>query len=290
MTKIKDSELIISPDGTIYHLKLHPENLAEDIIVVGDPGRVPEISSLFDKIEFKVLNRELCTHTGYFNNKRISVVSTGMGPDNIDIVMNELDALVNVDLVKREPKDKHTTLNIVRLGTSGALQGDLAVDSFLMSEYGLGLDGMLHFYKASKDVCDQEMAAAFIQHSQWAENLPQPYFVKSSQKLMKKLGDGFQKGITATAPGFYGPQGRKIRLELAYPDINDKLETFRYNNLRICNLEMETSALYGLGAMLGHETLTVCVLIANRVSKQFSLDYKKPVRELVGKVLERMSS
>ncbi len=288
MTKIKESELIISPDGSIYHLKLHPENLAENIIVVGDPGRVPEISALFDSIEFKVLNRELCTHTGYFNNKRISVVSTGMGPDNIDIVMNELDALVNVDLIKREPKDKHTSLNIIRLGTSGALQGDLEVDSFMMSEYGLGLDGMLHFYKASNDVNDHDMTAAFIKHTQWGKNLPTPYVVKASQKLMDKIGIDFNKGITATAPGFYGPQGRQIRLELAYPDINDKLETFRYNNHRICNLEMETSALYGLGAMLGHETLTICVLIANRVSKQFSQDYKKPVRELVGKVLERI--
>jgi uridine phosphorylase len=287
MTKIKESELIISPNGAIYHLNLHPENLAENIIVVGDPGRVPEISALFDKIECKILHRELCTHTGYFKNKRISVISTGMGPDNIDIVMNELDALVNVDLVKREPKDKHTTLNIVRLGTSGALQGDLAVDSFMMSEYGLGLDGMLHFYKASKNVCDQEMATAFINHTQWGDNLPTPYVVKASNKLLDKLGEGFNKGITATAPGFYGPQGRQIRLELAYPQINDKLETFRYNGHRICNLEMETSALYGLGAMLGHETLTVCVLIANRVSKQFSQDYKKPVRELVEKVLER---
>ncbi|MFZ4740207.1 MAG: nucleoside phosphorylase [Bacteroidales bacterium] len=287
MTKIKESELIISPNGAIYHLNLHPENLAENIIVVGDPGRVPEISALFDKIECKILHRELCTHTGYFKNKRISVISTGMGPDNIDIVMNELDALVNVDLVKREPKDKHTTLNIVRLGTSGALQGDLAVDSFMMSEYGLGLDGMLHFYKASKDVCDYEMATAFINHTQWGDNLPTPYVVKASKKLLDKLGEGFNKGITATAPGFYGPQGRQIRLELAYPQINDKLETFRYNGHRICNLEMETSALYGLGAMLGHETLTVCVLIANRVSKQFSQDYKKPVRELVEKVLER---
>ncbi len=287
MTKIKESELIISPNGAIYHLNLHPENLAENIIVVGDPGRVPEISALFDKIECKILHRELCTHTGYFKNKRISVISTGMGPDNIDIVMNELDALVNVDLVKREPKDKHTTLNIVRLGTSGALQGDLAVDSFMMSEYGLGLDGMLHFYKASKNVCDQEMATAFINHTQWGDNLPTPYVVKASNKLLDKLGEGFNKGITATAPGFYGPQGRQIRLELAYPQINDKLETFRYNGHRICNLEMETSALYGLGAMLGHETLTVCVLIANRVSKQFSQDYKKPVRDLVEKVLER---
>ncbi len=290
MAKIKESELIISPDGTIYHLKLRPENLAKDIILVGDPGRVSEVSSFFDKIEFKVLNRELCTHTGYFNNKRISVISTGMGTDNIDIVMNELDALVNVNLEKREPKGMHTSLNILRLGTSGALQGDLPIDTFLMSEYGLGLDGMLHFYKAAKDVCDKNMTEAFVKHTQWAENLPKPYIIKASQKMMDKLGSDFNRGITATAPGFYGPQGRKVRLELAYPDINDKFETFNYNGHRICNLEMETSALFGLGAMLGHETLTVCVLIANRVSKQFSQDYKKSVRKLVETILERITA
>jgi uridine phosphorylase len=288
MTKIKESELIISPDGSIYHLKLHPENIAENIIVVGDPGRVPEISALFDRIDFKVMNRELCTHTGYFNNKRISVLSTGMGTDNIDIVLNELDALVNIDLEKREPKEKHTSLNIIRIGTSGALQADLPIDSFMMSEYGLGLDGMLHFYKKAEEVCEKEMADAFIKHTNWSSNLPKPYVVKGSQKLMDKLGKDFTKGITATAPGFYGPQGRQVRLELAYPDINEKIETFRYNNHRINNLEMETSALYGLGTMLGHETLTVCVLIANRVSKQFSKDYKKPVKKLIEITLERL--
>ncbi len=288
MEKIKESELIISPDGSIYHLKLHPENIAENIIVVGDPGRVPEISKYFDKIEFKVMNRELCTHTGYYNGKRISALSTGMGTDNIDIVLNELDALVNIDLEKRIPKDKHTSLNIIRIGTSGALQGDLPIDSFMMSEYGLGLDGMLHFYKKATEVCDSEIADAFMKHCNWGSNLPKPYVVKGSELLMNKLGEGFNRGITATAPGFYGPQGRQVRLELAYPDINEKIETFRFNSHRINNLEMETSALYGLGAMLGHQTLTVCVLIANRVSKQFSLDYKKPVKKLVETILDRI--
>lgn len=288
MTKIKESELIISPDGTIYHLKLHPENIAENIIVVGDPGRVPEISANFDKIEFKVMNRELCTHTGYFNNKRISVLSTGMGTDNIDIVLNELDALVNIDLERREPKTTHTSLNIIRIGTSGALQGDLPIDSFMMSEYGLGLDGMLHFYKKSAEVCDDDIAQAFIKHTSWGNNLPKPYVVKGSEMLMSRIGEGFDKGITATAPGFYGPQGREMRLELAYPDINEKIETFNYQGHRINNLEMETSALYGLSAMLGHNALTICVLIANRVSKQFSQDYKRPVKELVRTILERI--
>ncbi len=290
MTKIKESELIISPDGSIYHLKLHPEDIAEDIIVVGDPGRVPEISAYFDKIEFKVMNRELCTHTGYYNGKRISVLSTGMGTDNIDIVINELDALVNIDLQKRELKKEHTSLNIIRLGTSGALQEDLPVDSFMMSEYGLGLDGMLHFYEKSKEVCDKDIANAFINHTNWSENLPKPYVVRGSDILMQKLGKGFSTGITATAPGFYGPQGRQLRLQLAYPDINEKIETFQYNGHRINNLEMETSALYGLGAMLGHQTLTICVLIANRVSKQFSTDYKKPVKKLVETILDRIST
>jgi len=288
MTKIKESELIISPDGSIYHLKLKPENIAENIIIVGDPGRVPEVSAFFDKIELKVINREICTHTGYYNNKRISVLSTGMGTDNIDIVINELDALVNIDFEKREAKEKHTSLNIIRIGTSGALQGDLPVDSFMMSEYGLGMDGMLYFYKNLNNVCDKDMADAFVEHTNWGKDLPKPYFVKGSEILIKKLGEGITKGITATAPGFYGPQGRKLRLELAYPDINDKFETFKYKGYRINNLEMETSALYGLGAMLGHETITVCVLIANRVSKQFSQDYKKPVKQLVQTILDRI--
>jgi len=290
MTKIKASELILSEDKSIYHLRLNPEDLAENVILVGDPGRVPEVSYFFDKIEIKVANREIHTHTGYFNNKRVTVLSTGMGTDNIDIVVNELDALVNIDLEKREPKDTHTSLNLIRLGTSGALQADLNVDEFMVSEYGLGLDGMLYFYEDSKNIIEQELTEAFIKEMNWSNNLPKPYAVKGSEKLLQKIGGGMKKGITATAPGFYGPQGRELRLKLAFPNTNNNIESFSYKGMKINNLEMETSALYGLGKMLGHETLTICVLIANRVTKQFSNDYKKPVKELIEIVLNKITS
>ncbi len=290
MTKIKESELVLAENNTVYHIRARQENVSENIILVGDPGRVPEISSYFEKIDFKMMNREICTHTGYYNNKRVSVISTGMGPDNIDIIMNELDAIFNIDLDKREIKDEHTTLNIIRMGTSGALQSDMEVDTFLMSEYGLGLDGMLHFYKDEKNIFEKEMTEAFIKHTSWADNLPTPYIVKASDMLVEKIGEGLQKGITATAPGFYGPQGRVLRLKLAYPDINSKIETFRFNDKRIANLEMETSALYGLGALLGHETLTICVLIANRVTKKFSTNYKIAMNQLTELVLNRITS
>ena len=289
MKKIKESELVLAENNTVYHIRARQENVSENIILVGDPGRVPEISSYFEKIDFKMMNREICTHTGFYNNKRVSVISTGMGPDNIDIVMNELDAIFNIDLDKREIKEKHTTLNIIRLGTSGALQADLEVDSFLMSEYAIGLDGMLHFYKDDKNIIDKDMTEAFIKHTSWADNLPTPYAVKASAKLADKIGEGLQKGITATAPGFYGPQGRELRLKLAYPNINEKIETFRFNDKRITNLEMETSALYGLGAMLGHETLTICVLIANRVTKKFSSNYKIAMNLLTEMVLNKIT-
>ncbi|MEI6822415.1 MAG: nucleoside phosphorylase [Bacteroidota bacterium] len=290
MTKIKESELVLTENNTVYHIRARQENVSENIILVGDPGRVPEISSYFEKIEFKMMNREICTHTGLYNNKRVSVISTGMGPDNIDIIMNELDAIFNIDLDKREIKDQHTTLNIIRMGTSGALQPDLEVDSFLMSEYGLGLDGMIHFYKDEKNIFENEMTEAFIKHTSWADNLPTPYIVKASDILINKIGEGLNKGITATAPGFYGPQGRELRLKLAYPDINSKIESFRFNDKRIANLEMETSALYGLGAMLGHETLTVCVLVANRVTKTFSTNYKIAMKQLTDLILNRITA
>ncbi len=290
MAKIKESELVLAENNTVYHIRARQENIAENIILVGDPSRVPEISFYFDTIDFKMMNREICTHTGTYNNKRVSVISTGMGPDNIDIVMNEIDAIFNIDLDKREIKDEHTSLNIIRLGTSGALQADLDVDTFIMSEYGLGLDGMIHFYKDEKGIFEKEMTEAFIKHTSWASNLPTPYIVKASDKLVQKIGFDLPKGITATAPGFYGPQGRELRLKLAYPNINSNIETFRYNDKRITNLEMETSALYGLGTMLGHETLTVCVLVANRVTKKFSVDYKPAIKKLTEIVLNRITS
>ncbi|MCK9617855.1 MAG: nucleoside phosphorylase [Lentimicrobiaceae bacterium] len=289
MEKIKESELIINTDGSIYHLSIHPENIADTIIVVGDPGRVEKISSHFQKIEFKKQNRELLTHTGCYNGKRLSVLSTGMGTDNLDIVINELDALVNIDLKKRIPKATHTSLNIIRLGTSGALQADIPVDSFIVSSYGLGLDGLLNFYNYNENINDKAIADAFAAQTGWNENLPYPYVVKASTFLERKIGKGLISGITATASGFYGPQGRVLRIPLAYPEMNRNIENFSYKGQRIVNFEMETSALYGLSAILGHQALTVCAVVANRVSMQFSTHHDKAVDELITLVLERLT-
>jgi Uridine phosphorylase len=289
MEKIKESELVLQPNGNIYHLNLSPENLAHNIIVVGDPGRVPVVSKYFDKIEFQTHNREMHTHTGIFNNKRITVLSTGMGTDNLDIVINELDALVNIDLKERTIKEKHTSLNIVRLGTSGALQADIPVDSLVMSTHGLGLDGLLNFYKDENGIIDKVLTEAFIRQTGWDPNLAKPYVVKCSETLENKMGDGLLKGITATASGFYGPQGRELRLKLAHPDMNEKIENFEFNGHKIVNFEMETSALYGLSALLGHHALTICAIIANRVIKQFSNDHEKIIENLIQLVLQRLT-
>ncbi len=288
MKRLKESELILNPDGSLYHLLLRPEHLAGKIILVGDPQRVPLVSSFFDKVEFKFENREIVTHTGYLNNVRLTVMSTGMGPDNIDIVMNELDALVNVDLNTRTIKEKHTSLDIVRLGTSGALQADIPIDSFAMATHGLGIDGLLHFYKHG-DIGDEKMAGAFEKQVQWPKALPAPYAVKGSESLEAILGEGFIKGITITAPGFYGPQGREIRLKAAYPEMNERISEFRYNDQRIINFEMETSALYAFGKMLGHNTLTVCSILANRINETYSHNPKEATLKLIRLLLGKLS-
>jgi uridine phosphorylase len=286
--KFPESELILSDDGSIYHLRLKPEDIAENIIVVGDPKRVSSVSKYFDTIELVRENRELVTHTGYYNKKRITALSTGMGPDNIDIVINELDAITNIDLKKRTVKGKLKKLNIIRLGTSGALQADIEPGSFVAATHGLGIDGVLNFYHVDEGIFDEDIASAFVRHTKWPNNLARPYVVKGSEKLMKKVAQGFVKGITATAPGFFGPQGRELRMPLAYPMLNDKFETFRCGEHRISNFEMETSALYGLGKLMGHEMLTVCVIIANRVNKKFIKDYKPYMEQLIQTVLERL--
>ncbi len=288
--KIPESELILNPGGSIYHLNLKPEQLGSTVILVGDPQRVEIVSNHFDKVEFKSCNREICTHTGTLNNKRLTVLSTGMGTDNIDIVLNELDALVNVDLNKRVKKDEHTTLNIIRLGTSGALQPDVPLNSFIVSEYGLGLDSVVLYYEKKEEIIEKELTEAFYKFSSWPEDLSKPYIIKGSEKLAEKLGKGFLKGITATSPGFYGPQGRVVRLELAYPNIINSLHNFKYKDKRILNFEMETSALYGLGKMLGHNTLTICVAIANRYRREYNNDYKIAVKKLIETVLERLTT
>jgi uridine phosphorylase len=288
MNKIGDSELILNSDGSVYHLHLKPENIAENVIVVGDQGRVEMISKYFDTIEFKVQSREFVTHTGTFNGKRVTALSTGIGTDNIDIVMNELDAAVNIDLINRVPKTNHTALNVVRIGTSGALQGDIPVDSFVLSTHGLGMDGLLNFYEVDK-VNDAKLEAAFVAHTNWNKRFNTPYIVEGSSELINKLSPGKHLGITATACGFYGPQGRILRLPLQMNDLNEKLTSFNYEGHRITNFEMETSALFGLGKLLGHNTATVCTIVANRIRKEFSKDYKVSVDALIKNVLETLT-
>jgi len=291
MRRIPESQLVLAADGSVYHLRLHPHQLADDVILVGDPNRVALVSSFFDQIEFRVSNRELHTHTGTYKGKRISVLSTGMGPDNIDIVLNELDALANVDLESRSLKTETKSLNLVRLGTSGALQADIPTeDSFVAGKMALGLDGLLYFYKDAAEVIDKDFTEAFRRFTGWSSKLPQPYVVEASQSLLNRLAFDYQHGITATAPGFYGPQGRVIRLAVANEDLNKSMEAFRYSGERITNLEMESSALYGLSRMMGHEALTICVIIANRVSEKFSSNYHPAMQKLIKQTLDRLAA
>lgn len=290
MEKLKDSQLIVNAEGAIYHLNLRPEQIADTIIIVGDPGRVSKISKYFDEIEYQGQNREIMTHTGRIGKMHLTVMSSGMGPDNIDIVLNELDALVNIDLKEKVKKSEHKSLNIVRLGTSGAIQADIPIDSFVMSKYGLGIDGLMNFYETANGILESEMNEALIAHTNWPNDLARPYIVKSSENLAEKIGFDMLQGITATAPGFYGPQGRKLRMGLKYPDLIQRLESFTYNNERILNFEMETSALYGLGRSLGHNVLTVCAVIANRITESYTKDHNPPIEKLIQTLLERLSS
>jgi len=285
---IPATQLVFNDEGAIYHLNLFPEMLADNVILVGDPGRVPMVSKHFDNIEFKRSNREIVTHTGTYKGKRITVLSTGMGTDNIDIVLNELDAVANIDFEKRIPKDEHRTLNLVRVGTSGALQPEIDIDTCVASRYAVGLDGLAYFYKDYKSVIDNEMTNAFIKDMNYPTDLPKPYIVESSTELFNRLSEGFHKGITATSPGFYGPQGRCIRAELNYPNINQDIEKFRYNEWKITNFEMESSALFMLAKILGHNALTICAIAANRVLERFSPNYHPTMEKLIETVLERI--
>lgn len=287
---IPASQLVLNSEGAVYHLNLHPDQLADDVLLVGDPGRVELVASFFDKIEVERQNRELVTRTGYFNGKRITVLSTGMGTDNLDIVMNELDTLVNIDLKTRTPKEEHRTLNLIRLGTCGALQPDIEVeDSYVATRYAIGLDGLIYFYENNREVNEIAMRDAFIEQMDYPKDLPLPYVVGCSNELFDRLAQGYYQGVTATAPGFYGPQGRTLRMRLTYPELNRKIESFSYQGWRVCNFEMESSALYGLGKMMGHNCLTICVAIANRVTEKFATDYHPYVKKLVLNTLERLS-
>lgn len=287
MKPIPESELVLNDDGSIYHLHLHPEQIADTILIVGDQGRVQQISQYFDSIEYQVVNREFVTHTGYIGNKRLTALSTGIGTDNIDIVINELDALVNTNLERRVEKREKKSLNVIRLGTSGALHQDIPVDCYLASTHGMGMDNLLYYY--ANNSFDTEMSEAFQKHANWPKDLSFPYFYKGSDILLKKFGD-LRSGITATAPGFYGPQGRCIRLPFSIPDLHEQLNTFEHKNLKITNFEMETAALYGLGELLGHQCLTICSILANRIQQQYSKDYKKTVSEMIPFVLERLTN
>jgi len=286
MNIIEETELILTPEKKIYHLNLSKEEIAKDIILVGDPARAKLISSKFDHIEYIVKNREFTTYTGNLNKKRITTIATGIGTDNIDIVINELDALVNINFETRTINKKKKSLNLIRLGTSGALQKSVKVDSLLLAAYGLGFDGLAHFYK-NKDVLEEDMSRAFNTHTNWPNKLATPYFVKASMNLLNKFPE-INKGITATASGFYGPQGRELRLTPYINDMHKNMESFKAKDYKITNFEMETSALYYLGKSLGHKTLTICAIIGNRITREYSKDYKKTVEEMVDIVLNRI--
>ena len=287
---IKESELILNRDGSIYHLNLRPEQVADTIILVGDPNRVPRVSAYFDTIEFSTQKREFCTHTGTYKGKRLTALSTGIGPDNIDIVINELDALFNIDLHTRKPKEQLTSLNIVRFGTSGSLQADIPVDSFVLSSHGLGMDNMLHAYKDAPNVREIAMEEAFMAHTQWNTDKGRPYIVGCGETLKQRLlTDKVFEGITGTAPGFYGPQGRMLRLPVQDPTLNDKLHSFNYKGYRMTNLEMETSAIYGLSKLLGHQAVSLNAIIANRAAGTFTKDTKKVVENLIVYGLEQLA-
>jgi uridine phosphorylase len=286
---LEASELILNADNSIYHLNLLPEDISDTIIIVGDQNRVAQVSKYFDTIEVKKNKREFYTHTGLLNGKRITVLSTGIGADNIDIVLNELDALANIDFNSRTINKDFKQLKIVRIGTSGAIQADIPVDSFVLSEYALGFDGVLHFYK-SENILDDDFAQAFVEHTSWFAKKPWPYLVKSDDSLRAQLSSNrIRYGVTITNCGFYGPQGRKLRLDLQDNTINDKLTSFKYKELRFTNMEMESSAIYGLSRLLGHKAVSLNCIIANRVLGEFSKNPLQTIDSLIQYTLEKLT-
>jgi uridine phosphorylase len=286
---IKLSELIINPDGSIFHLHLKPENIADTILLVGDPGRVQMISEYFDRIEFKVQNREFVTATGWFKNLHLSVIATGIGTDNIDIVLNELDALANIDFQTREIKTEVKSLNLIRIGTSGSLQADIPINSFVISKKSVGFDGLLNFYAGRNQISDLPFEKAFTDFTGLNELLAKPYVVECSDSLFAILdGPETITGINITAPGFFGPQGRVLRLPLIDNELNHKIESFRYEGQKITNFEMESSAIYGLAKLMGHEAITICAIIANRVTLEANESYQPVMKKLVEYILTRL--
>jgi len=289
MPRIAESELILNERGAVYHLNLRPEELAPTVITVGDPDRVGEVSKYFDSIEYKQQHREFISHTGRVGNKRITVLSSGIGPDNIDIVMNELDALVNIDLETREIKPQLNSLQIIRIGTSGSLQPDIPVDSFVASTHGLGVDNLLNFYRLEQNSEEKLLLQSFITHTQIHSQVGNPYINSAAPSLLKHFVTNFHQGITVTCPGFYGPQGRVLRLGLSNPHFVNRLTDFRYGQHRISNFEMETSAIYGLGKLMGHQCLAVNAIVANRVRQEFSKDGKAAVEKLIQQFIQTFS-
>ncbi|HOZ50446.1 MAG TPA: nucleoside phosphorylase [Chitinophagaceae bacterium] len=286
MRRIDESELILSPGGQVYHINLRPENLASTVITVGDPDRVKEVSKYFDKLEFQTQHREFVTHTGYIGKKRLTVMSSGIGPDNIDIVMNELDACVNIDFNTRQIKDMHTQLSIIRFGTSGSLQDDIPIDSLVASSHGIGLDNVLHYYQLENSKFENDLCDAFIEHTSLQNKKIVPYAVEGSKDLLSYFNDGYHKGITVTCPGFYAPQGRVVRASLQFPELVNQLSSFQFDNHRITNFEMETSAIFGLGRVFGHQCLALNTIVANRISKTFTKDAKSAIENMIKRNLE----
>lgn len=287
---IPASELIINDDGTIFHLHLRPEQVADTIILVGDPARVEAIAKRFDEVECRASNREFNTVTGVYKGKRMSVLSTGIGIGNIDICVTELDALANIDFATRTVKEQHRQLTLVRLGTSGALQSDIELGEVVYARTSVGFDTLLNYYAGRNDVCDLEIEKAFVEHTAWSELLHRPYFVDSDAELWEHFKDSVTEGITIAAPGFYAPQGRYVRLQPADKDLNAKIESFRYKGRRITNFEMEGSALAGLARLMGHRATTMCTIIAQRIAKDAKTDYKPFVEQMISMALEKLAT
>ena len=288
--RIPESELIINADGSVFHIHLKPEELADTVIMVGDPGRVDMIAEYLTDIEFRHASREFVSVTGKYRGKRITVLSHGIGPDNIDIVMTELDALANIDFATRELRPEHRTLKILRIGTSGALHADIPLGAYVLSHISVGFDGVMNWYGNREKVTDAGVEAAFKRHMHWDPNLPSPYFVKASDEIIRRFADCTVKGVTISAPGFYGPQGRVVRIPLAMPDMLENIESFRFDGYRITNFEMESAPLAGMARHLGHEACTVCCAIANRYLQSSNPDYKPQIRGLVELALDRMTA
>ncbi|MDR0907085.1 MAG: nucleoside phosphorylase [Rikenellaceae bacterium] len=289
MRTIPPSELIINDDGSVFHLHLHPEQLADTVILVGDPGRVTLVASMFDTVEMTVESREFRTATGSYRGRRMTVLSHGIGTDNIDIVVTELDALANIDFATRQVREQKKVLTLLRLGTSGAIQADLRLGDFVFARTSVGFDGLLNFYKGRNEVCDLEAERAFVEHTGWGELLAKPYFIDANKELFDHFADTTKEGITISAPGFYAPQGRWVRLEPADSQLNSKIETFSHKGRRITNFEMESSALAGLAALMGHRAATICTIIAQRIAHDAATDYRPFVEKMIKMSLDRLA-